>query len=147
MRTNSIPGILALDAQAVSESVRLVTQATVADLPRPTPCGDWTLHGLIRHMAAQHNGFAAAAAGDGELARWRQRSLGDDPVASYRAAAECVLTAFAAAGVLDREFPLPEFKRGLMYPGPQAVLTTQRSQGPARHGGQDANQRRLLRTA
>jgi uncharacterized protein (TIGR03086 family) len=23
--------------------------------------------------------------------------------------------------VPDREFPLPEFKRGLMYPGPQAV--------------------------
>jgi uncharacterized protein (TIGR03086 family) len=72
-------------------------------------------------MATQHYGFAAASAGDGDLTRWRLRPLGDDPVAAYRAAAECVLAAFAVDGVLDREFPLPEFKRGLMYPGPQAV--------------------------
>jgi len=121
MRTNVDPGIVALDAQAVSESLRLVTQATTADLARPTPCADWTLHGLLRHMIAQHYGFAAASAGDGDLARWRPRPLGDDPVAAYRAAAECVLGAFAADGVLDRDFPLPEFTRGLMYPGAQAI--------------------------
>jgi hypothetical protein len=44
------------------------------------------------------------------------RALGEDPVAAYRAAAEWVLAAFSADGVLDREFPLPEFTRGLMYP-------------------------------
>jgi uncharacterized protein (TIGR03086 family) len=121
MHTNLDPGIVALDARAVSESVRLVAQATAADLARPTPCADWTLHDLLRHMVTQHYGFAAASAGDGDLTRWRLRPLGDDPVAAYRAAAECVLAAFAVDGVLDREFPLPEFKRGLMYPGPQAV--------------------------
>ncbi len=115
------PAIVALDAQAVRESVRLVERATAADLARPTPCADWTLYGLLRHMATQHYGFAAAAAGDGDLARWRLRPLGDDPVGAYRAAAECVLAAFAADGVLDREFPLPEFARGLLFPGPQAV--------------------------
>jgi len=115
------PGIVALDAQAVSESVRLVAQATAADLARPTPCADWTLHGLLRHMIAQHYGFAAAATGDRDLARWRLRPLGEDPVAAYRAAAECVLSAFAADGLLDRDFPLPEFTRGLMYPGAQAI--------------------------
>lgn len=121
MIIKSDPGIVALDAQAVSESVRLVAQATAADLGRPTPCPDWTLYGLLRHMATQHYGFAAASAGDGDPARWRPCPLGEDPVAAYRAAAECVLAAFAADGALDREFPLPEFTRGLMYPGPQAV--------------------------
>ncbi len=121
MHMNIGPGIVTLDAQAVRESVRLVARATAADLARPTPCADWTLHGLLRHMTAQHYGFAAAAAGDGDLARWRLRPLGDDPVGAYRAAAGCVLAAFAADGVLDREFPLPEFTRGLMFPGPQAV--------------------------
>jgi uncharacterized protein (TIGR03086 family) len=121
MHMNAGPGIVALDAQAVRESVRLVEQATAADFARPTPCPDWTLHGLVRHMATQHYGFAAAAAGDGDLAQWRLRPLGDDPVAAYRVAAGCVLAAFGTEGVLDREFPLPEFKRGLMYPGPQAV--------------------------
>ncbi|HEY1698947.1 MAG TPA: TIGR03086 family metal-binding protein [Trebonia sp.] len=113
--------IVALDAQAVAESVRLVSQATAADLNRPTPCADWTLHGLLRHMAAQHDGFAAAADGDGDPARWRPRPLGADPVAAYRAAAGHVVAAFAADGVLGREFPLPEFKNGLMFPGPRAV--------------------------
>src|SRR5512142_3251938 len=100
MHINIGPDIVTLDAQAVRESVRLVARATAADLARPTPCADWTLHGLLRHMAAQHYGFAAAAAGDGDLARWRLRPLGDDPVGAYRAAAGCVLAAFAADGVL-----------------------------------------------
>src|SRR5271170_6356690 len=108
MHTRSSTGIVALDAQAVRASLDLVTRATAQDLARPTPCADWTLHGLLRHMIAQHYGFAAAAGGDGGLARWRIRPLGDDPAADYRAAAELVLAAFATDGVLDRDFPLPE---------------------------------------
>jgi uncharacterized protein (TIGR03086 family) len=113
--------IAALDAQAVRASVALVAQASPADMARPTPCADWTLHGLVSHMAAQHYGFAAAATGDGNLARWRPRRLGADPAADYRAAAETVLTAFSAEGVLDREFPLPEFPGAPAFPARQAV--------------------------
>jgi uncharacterized protein (TIGR03086 family) len=117
----NLDDIVELDAQAVNVSADLVARATAADLARPTPCAGWTLYGLLAHMATQHHGFAAAANGDGDLARWRLRSLGDDPVATYRAAAARVLDAFAADGVLDREFPLPEFQRGLMYPARQAI--------------------------
>jgi uncharacterized protein (TIGR03086 family) len=113
--------IVALDALAVRTSVTLVAQAGPADMTRPTPCADWTLHGLISHMAAQHYGFAAASAGDGDPARWRPRRLGSDPVAGYRAAAETVLAAFRAPGVLDRGFPLPEFPGAPVFPGRQAV--------------------------
>jgi uncharacterized protein (TIGR03086 family) len=121
MRINQADAIVELDAQAVRESARLVARATTKDLARPTPCADWTLHGLLTHMTAQHYGFAAASTGDGDLAQWRSRPLGADPVAAYRAAADRVLEAFAADGVLDREFPLPEFKRGLMYPARRAI--------------------------
>jgi uncharacterized protein (TIGR03086 family) len=113
-------GIVRLDAQAVGTSVDLVARARPADMARPTPCADWTLHGLIAHMAAQHHGFAAAAAGDGDPAHWRPRRR-DDPVADYRAAAETALAAFAADGVLERQFPLPEFAAGALFPGRQAV--------------------------
>ena len=113
--------IVELDALAVRASVDLVARAQPADMARPTPCADWTLHGLITHMAAQHYGFAAAAAGDGDLARWRLRRLGGDPAADYRAAAETVLAAFAEDGVLDRRFPLPEFAAGALFPARQAV--------------------------
>jgi uncharacterized protein (TIGR03086 family) len=113
--------IVALDAQAVRASVDLVAQATAADLTRPTPCADWTLHDLLTHMVAQHHGFAAAATGDDDLARWRLRPLENDPVATYRAAADHVLSAFAADGALDRVFPLPEFKTGSPFPARQAI--------------------------
>jgi uncharacterized protein (TIGR03086 family) len=113
--------ILELDAQAVRASVTLVAKAEARDLARPTPCADWTLHGLLTHMTTQHYGFAAASVGDGDLAQWRPRPLGSDPIAAYGAAADHVLAAFAADGVLEQEFPLPEFKRGLMYPGRQAI--------------------------
>jgi len=121
MTIKSDVSIVVLDAQAVNESVRLAEQVTTADLPRPTPCADWTLHGLLRHMIAQHYGFAAAAEGDGDVARWRPLPLGDDPVAAYCAAAERVLAAFAAGDVLTREFPLPEITRQPLFPGAQAV--------------------------
>ncbi|HEX4090443.1 MAG TPA: TIGR03086 family metal-binding protein [Trebonia sp.] len=121
MHTKSSTDIVALDAQAVLASVDLVARVTAADLARPTPCADWTLHGLLRHMIAQHHGFAAASAGDGDLANWMLRPLGDDPVAAYQAAAERVLDAFAADGPLEREFPLPELKLGLLFPARQAI--------------------------
>jgi uncharacterized protein (TIGR03086 family) len=121
MHTNFTVDIVSLDAQAVRASADLAAQMTAQDLARPTPCADWTLHGLLRHMIAQHHGFAAAAGGDGDLARWRIRPLGDDPVAAYRAAAERVISAFAGAGVLDRKFPLPEIAQGVMFPARQAI--------------------------
>jgi uncharacterized protein (TIGR03086 family) len=121
MHTIPPTDVVALDALAVRASLDLVAQVTPADLARPTPCADWTLHGLLRHMIAQHHGFAAAAEGDADIARWTLRPLGPDPVADYRAAADRVLDAFAADGVADREFPLPELVAGLMFPGRQAI--------------------------
>ena len=112
---------VALDAAAVHASLGLVACTGPADLSRPTPCADWTLHGLITHMTAQHYGFAAAAAGDDDPARWWPRRLGRDHVADYRAAAQAVLAALAAPGVLDRQFPLPEFAGSPSFPGRQAI--------------------------
>ncbi|WP_245765220.1 TIGR03086 family metal-binding protein [Nonomuraea jiangxiensis] len=111
--------LIALDAQAVRASVELADRIRPDDLSRPTPCLGWTVYGLLAHMATQHHGFAAASRGDGDLARWKTRSLGDDPVASHRASAEDVLAAFAVDGVLERTFPLPEFDSS--FPGAQAI--------------------------
>src|ERR1700736_2734256 len=119
--TMNLDGIVALDALAVRASVALVARAQPADMTRPTPCAEGTLHGLITHMAAQHHGFAAAAAGDADPARWRPRRLGGDPVADYRASAETVLAAFAAGRGLDRQCPLPELAAGPDFPARQAV--------------------------
>jgi uncharacterized protein (TIGR03083 family) len=90
--------IVGLDARAVRASVQIVSQASAADLARPTPCPGWTLAELLAHMTAQHNGFAAAAAGDGaDLVHWQTGAPVDDPVGEYAAAAERVMAAFAAS--------------------------------------------------
>jgi uncharacterized protein (TIGR03086 family) len=114
--------IVRLDAQAVRASVGVVSLAGAADLARPTPCGEWTLAGLLAHMTAQHNGFAAAAAGHGaDLVRWQTGAPAADPVLAYATAAAGVLAAFGAPGVLDREFALPEISLELRFPARRAI--------------------------
>jgi uncharacterized protein (TIGR03086 family) len=115
-------GIVGLDARAVRASVQIVSQASAADLARPTPCSDWTLGELLAHMTAQHNGFAAAAAGDGaDLVHWQTGAPVADPVGEYAAAAARVIAAFAAAGALAGEFVLPEISPKLRFPAAEAI--------------------------
>ncbi len=114
--------LVGLDARAVRASIQVVSQAGAADLARPTPCADWTLADLLAHMTAQHNGFAAAAAGDGaDLVHWQTGAPVADPVGEYAAAAERVIAAFAAAGVPGGEFVLPEISPKLRFPAVEAI--------------------------
>jgi uncharacterized protein (TIGR03086 family) len=115
-------GIVSLDARAVRASVAVAAQAEPADLERPTPCGDWTLGQLLAHMAGQHDGFVAAARGQGaDPAVWRPRPPGADPVAEYAAAADRVLGAFAIEGAADRDFVLPEIDPAAKFPAALAI--------------------------
>jgi uncharacterized protein (TIGR03086 family) len=119
---NSATRILRLDAGAVRASIRVVCLAGPQDLTRMTPCAGWTLGDLVAHMTAQHDGFAAAAAGEGaDLARWQPGEPAADPVREYEAAAGRVLAAFAADGVLDRPFTLPEISLELRFPATEAI--------------------------
>src|SRR5580700_10244844 len=114
--------IVGLDARAVRASVRVVSQASVADLARPTPCADWRLAELLAHMTAQHNGFAAAAAGDGgDLVHWQTGAPVADLVGEYAAAAERVIAAFAAAVAPAGKFVLPEIRPELPFPAVEAI--------------------------
>jgi uncharacterized protein (TIGR03086 family) len=114
--------ITGLDALAVQASVQVVSLARFADLARPTPGEAWTLAELLAHMTAQHNGFAAAATGDGaDLVRWQTGAPAADPVGEYATAAARVIVAFGAPGVLDRDFMLPEISPQLRFPAEQAI--------------------------
>ncbi|MEV5571382.1 TIGR03086 family metal-binding protein [Spirillospora sp. NPDC052269] len=111
-----------LDRRALDLFASLTTKIEAADLARPTPCPDWTLHGLLRHQVSQDEGFAAAARGGGEdLAAWRGGSLGDDPHAAVVASGRLVTEAFAGDGVLTGEFVLPEVRSGGGFPGALAI--------------------------
>ncbi|PSM37521.1 TIGR03086 family protein [Streptomyces dioscori] len=113
-------GIVALDRIAVLETSRLVDAATAEDWARPTPCAGWDLRRLVAHMTAQHRGFAAAARGAGaDPAYWREQEERGEPSRIHREAVTALLAAFAANGVQEREFVLPEL--GLALPGSRAI--------------------------
>ncbi|MCW2945793.1 MAG: hypothetical protein JWR24_2510 [Actinoallomurus sp.] len=52
-----------LDRRAVQATVEIVGTITANDLDRPTPCSQWTVHGLLEHQIVQNHGFAFAASG------------------------------------------------------------------------------------
>jgi len=113
--------LLALHRTAVQASVDVVNVVTVDDLNRETPCAGWTLGDLLAHMTVEHQGFAAAARGNGDdLSVWdvatvRQQVL-DDPAGTYAAYAADVLAAFTDA---TGDFTIPQL--GAKFPAIAAV--------------------------
>ncbi|WP_448490992.1 TIGR03086 family metal-binding protein [Mycolicibacterium boenickei] len=111
---------------AVLRSVEAVDAVRPSDLVRPTPCAGWTLADLLAHMTAQHHGFAAAARGYGaDESVWDVDAVADavrsDPSGTYAAAAHEVLDAFAADGIAEATFALPEFGPNATFPGALAI--------------------------
>jgi uncharacterized protein (TIGR03086 family) len=107
------------DERAVRATVTLVARVTPADLDLPTPCAEWDLGALLAHMTTQHRGFAAAAAGHGaDPGVWRPTG---NPLIEYAEAADQVIAAFAAPGVPERDFALPEITEERPIPGWTAI--------------------------
>jgi len=120
--------VVRLDAAAVRASADMVSRIGAADLGRPTPCAGWTLADLLVHMTSQHNGFAAAAAGDGADPRhWAtpDRPPGDLAAdylrADYLRAADRVGAAFAGPGVLGRAFCVLPISDSMTFLAAQAI--------------------------
>jgi uncharacterized protein (TIGR03086 family) len=118
----STPDVRELDRRAVALSTEVVGRVRPEDLPRPTPCAEWALHDLLRHMAAQHRGFAAAArGGGGDAAHWAlPEGSGTDPVAAHQSAAADVVAAFAEADLDTAQLTLPDVGGGT-FPAAQAM--------------------------
>ncbi|MGY0058148.1 TIGR03086 family metal-binding protein [Streptomyces sp. LZ34] len=111
-----------LDRRALALTGGIVAQLKDDQLTLPTPCPDWTLHGLTRHLVSQNEGFAATARGaGGTLSAWRGGDLGGDARAAFEASATLVNEAFAEDGVLKRPFVLPEVRDGGAFPGHVAI--------------------------
>jgi uncharacterized protein (TIGR03086 family) len=107
-------------------SVDAVNAVNPDDLAKPTPCADWSLADLIAHLTVQNRGFAAAARGlGGDAAVWDPATVSEavaaNPGTVYAASAAEVLDAFAADGVLDATFTLPDFGPGATFPGAMAI--------------------------
>jgi uncharacterized protein (TIGR03086 family) len=111
------------NTRAVRASVRVVALVNDVDLTRPTPCAGWTLGDLLGHMTVQHDGFAAAAVGDGaDLGRWQSRRFDPETlVAEYVLAAGRIIDVFSDPDVLDRPFFLPGISTRTTFPARQAI--------------------------
>jgi uncharacterized protein (TIGR03086 family) len=86
----------------------IVTNVRPDQLARPTPCAEFDVRTLLRHMIAGNERFAAVAMGDSIESRPVMSSFdGDDLAPLYRASATAVSAAWREPGVLDRRVQLP----------------------------------------
>src|SRR5215472_15528353 len=100
--------ILDLDRRALAASTRIVGMITPDQLGEPTPCAQWVIRDLLRHMAGQNEGFAATARGERPAASvWEGSPHDGQPAARFAESADLVNRAFAVPGVLDMRFELP----------------------------------------
>jgi uncharacterized protein (TIGR03086 family) len=99
-----------LDRRAGAVLGEVVMQVRPGHLWFPTPCPDWTVRGLLRHIVSANEGFAQAAINGSAPARaWASGRLGDNPAGAYRRSNARVADAFADGGALDRLVEVSEF--------------------------------------
>ena len=97
-------GAIELYQRSVEEFGRRVMAIGAGDWARPTPCTDWAVRDLVRHLVYEElwappllAGATVAEVGD----RFEGDILGADPQASWKEAAAAAVAA-ASSGVLDR---------------------------------------------
>jgi uncharacterized protein (TIGR03086 family) len=77
-----------------------------------TPCPEWNVRDLVRHLIAGNVKYTGIARGDDFTAGVPDVTVGDDPAANYQLTLSEMLVAWHAPGALDREIGLPRGKRG-----------------------------------
>jgi uncharacterized protein (TIGR03086 family) len=94
---------VALLERAINYALGTVAAVTPESMTRPTPCGDWDLGMLLRHLneslAALHEGIAAGRIALGPAA---DRGEVSDPAQAFRDLACRLLGAWAGTGSPDR---------------------------------------------
>lgn len=99
----------------MSQNLRIFTQAvyafdavvhrTPADAwAAPTPCSEWNAKQLLEHQCAVLNGVATIAQ-TGQMARPTASPDGDDPVATWNACRNKLLSSLDTQGVLSQKGP------------------------------------------
>jgi uncharacterized protein (TIGR03086 family) len=85
----------------------LIARVQPGQWSAPTPCTDWTVRRLVDHLIGMNRIFTALLAGQAPPERPAADFLEADPIGAYRDTAAALVSAFAAPGVLSREYPGP----------------------------------------
>jgi uncharacterized protein (TIGR03086 family) len=72
----------------------------------PTPCTEWTVQDVVKHLVAMNLVFAALI-NEGPMPERGADHLGKDPAEAYWASAASLHAAFAQPGVLERSYVGP----------------------------------------
>lgn len=91
--------------RAQHEFGRRVALVTSEDLTRPTPCPDWDVGALIKHVVGADHAYVALLHGDSarEFARIvSQTRLGPDPAGDFAESSAALLEAISRPAELDR---------------------------------------------
>ena len=93
---------------ALETTEAIVMNVRPEQLALPTPCPEFDVRTLLRHMIAGNERFAAVARGEPIESRPVLGTfVGDDAAPAYRASAAEVSAAWHAPGVLERRVRLP----------------------------------------
>ena len=98
---------VALLSRALSQMTTVLEQVPTDSLDAPTPCHDWTVRELLRHVV-RHNlrNFTASARGDTPDWSATPPELGDNWLQDYRHGADALLEIWRAAD-LEQQVPMP----------------------------------------
>ena len=125
----SIDDVTVVSAELLGLHARAqaLINSSLIDLPRgslgrATPCSEWTLNGLLRHVLGQNVGLTRAAHGGGEeRSDWRPIALGSEPARDVAESASDLVSAFADRG-LDGTVWMPEISAAAPIPARVALL-------------------------
>jgi uncharacterized protein (TIGR03086 family) len=94
--------------RAIDQTGRIVSGVQAGQLGDPTPCAEWDVKTLLNHTIAVVIMFDGAARGkEFEGSHFATDNVGDDPGASYKAAADKLHEAVAQPGVIDATWNMP----------------------------------------
>ena len=98
---------VALLSRALSQMTTVLEQVPADSLDAATPCRDWNVRELLRHVVRQNlRNFTASARGDTPDWSATPPELGDNWVVDYRDGAHALLEIWRAAD-LDQQVPIP----------------------------------------
>lgn len=95
-----------LDRRGLDATGGVIAALPAGAMDAPTPCADWTVADVIRHLVRSNDKHVAAAHGEEYTPASAQHPDSDALVDAFRRSSARVTEAFAEHGVLERHFAL-----------------------------------------
>lgn len=109
---------ITLHEHALAESVRLVDEIQPDQEEHTTPCTEWDVRALVRHMTMANQQFARQAAGEATDFTATPAEFGTDLAGGFRRSAESLSAAWREPGRLTAELTI------MGQPAPAGTILT-----------------------